>query len=77
MTTRQLAAFEVLSSRVTEMGEPFRAAFDPETLRAKVKALGFGSVHDMGSEELNAAYFSGRSDGLQVGGAGRILTAHA
>src|SRR5262245_33026102 len=75
MTATQRAAFDVLASRVARAGEPFQAGLAPEWVRAQLERLGFRRVHDVGSEELNAAYFSGRSDGLQVGGAGRIVTA--
>jgi methyltransferase (TIGR00027 family) len=75
MTPIQLAAFEELSRRVARAGEPFRATFSSEGLEARLRALGFGTVRDLDGDALNAAYFSGRSDGLRVGGAGRILAA--
>jgi len=36
---------------------------------------GFRAVDDLGANEINARYFAGRSDGLQVGEAGRIAKA--
>jgi methyltransferase (TIGR00027 family) len=75
MTAVQRAAFEELSRRVARAGEPFRAAFSPEGMQARLRAMGFGTVRDLDGDALNAAYFSGRRDGLRVGGAGRILAA--
>ena len=47
-------------------GEPFLSAFEPTTLAARVKALGFAQVWDLGPEEANAHYFAGRTDGLCI-----------
>ena len=35
-------------------------------LVARVKALGFAEVWDVGPEEANARYFAGRTDGLRA-----------
>ncbi len=75
MEARQRAGFEALAARVAAAGEPFRSHFEPSTLVAEMLVMGFRTVRDLGPDELNAAYLSNRTDGLQVGGAGRILTA--
>ena len=72
---RQRAGFEALAARVASAGEPFRSHFEPTTLVAEISGMGFRTVRDLGPEELNATFFSNRTDGLQVGSAGRILTA--
>ena len=73
--TRQRSAFEALAARVAAAGEPFRSAFDPESLVTAVRTVGFHEVHDLGPGELNAKFFSNRTDGLRVGSAGHILQA--
>jgi methyltransferase (TIGR00027 family) len=72
---RQCAGFEALAARVAAAGEPFRAHFEPSTLVADVSGMGFRRVRDFGPNELNATFFSDRTDGLHVGSGGRILTA--
>ena len=71
----QRVGFEALAARVAAAGEPFRGYFEPRALAGAIQDMGYGSVRDMGPDELNANFFSNRADGLQVGGAGHILTA--
>lgn len=71
----QRAAFEALAARVAAADEPFRGYFEPQALVAAMCAMGFHGIHDLGPDELNAAFFSHRADGLRVGSAGHILTA--
>jgi methyltransferase (TIGR00027 family) len=69
-------AHDAFARRVAAAGEPFRSYFEPRELRARLEALGFNSIDDLGSSELNARYFQARSDGLEVGGTlGRLLRA--
>jgi methyltransferase (TIGR00027 family) len=69
-------ALDALSRRVTAAGEPFLTHLDPGSLRAQLAALGFSSVVDLGADEINARYFSGRADDLRVGGdIGRLMSA--
>lgn len=56
-------------------GEPWRTTFDPESLSARLRALGFPRCEDVGAEALNERYFAGRTDGLRVGGLARIMWA--
>jgi len=72
---RQRAGFEALASRVAAAGEPFRSCFEPTALVAEISGMGFRTVLDLGPKELNATLLSNRSDGLQVGSSGRIVTA--
>jgi methyltransferase (TIGR00027 family) len=71
----QQQSFDALSARVARAGEPFRLLFNPETLLEELTLLRFGRVEDLGSEEINARYFSGRADGLSVSGGAHLLSA--
>ncbi len=62
--SRQMRA--VLKERVAAQGEPTLSLFEPTSLAARVKALGFAQVWDFGPEAANAHYFAGRADGLRV-----------
>jgi methyltransferase (TIGR00027 family) len=62
---------------VAAAGEPWKTFFEPATLAAELAALGFRELEDLGSEELNARFFRGRSDRLRVGGLGRVMCAHS
>jgi methyltransferase (TIGR00027 family) len=75
LAPRSRAALEALAARVAAAGEPFRSFFDPGRLAGELRAMGYREAHDTAPEELNARYFAHRSDGLRVGGAGRIMTA--
>ncbi len=69
-------AYERLARRVARAGEPFRLLLDPKQLTAQMQGLGFTHFEDLGSEELNALYFAGRTDNLRVlGRVGRIMSA--
>jgi methyltransferase (TIGR00027 family) len=67
-------AHDSLASRVEKAGEPFRLFFTPADIAAEF--LRFHSLEDLGSQEVNARYFSGRTDQLAVRGtAGRLFSA--
>lgn len=69
-------AFDALAARVAASGEPFQTFFDPAELETELRRIGFASFEDLETEEINARYFSGRSDGLRVaGGLGRLMKA--
>ena len=72
-------AFDRLAERVAKAGEPFRLFFKPEQLEGEFRRAGFHRFEDRGSEQLNALYFAGRTDGLKLPsqGMGRIATAWA
>jgi methyltransferase (TIGR00027 family) len=67
-------AYDSLAARVQLVGEPFQLFFTPSKIAFELEA--FRTVEDLGSDEINARYFSGRSDSLKVlGSAGRLLSA--
>ncbi|MGO9136589.1 MAG: class I SAM-dependent methyltransferase [Syntrophales bacterium] len=75
LNIEQRSAFDDLSKRVAKAGEPWRTFFDPSTLAAELKAFGFGEAMDLGPDEINARYFTGRTDTLNVRGFGHIMKA--
>ncbi|MBB6144828.1 methyltransferase (TIGR00027 family) [Silvibacterium bohemicum] len=67
-------ARDSLAARVQLANEPFQLFFTPEHIREELSE--FRSVEDIGSDQINALYFAGRSDQLGVRGAsGRMLCA--
>ena len=67
-------AHDSLASRVEKAGEPFRLFFTPAEIAAEFSR--FHSLEDLGAAEINARYFSGRTDQLAVRGtAGRLFSA--
>ena len=72
----QRIALDALAWHVARAGEPFQLFFDPQELAAKLRALGFHHLEDLGIEEINARYFRDRSDNFRVrGGLGRLMGA--
>jgi methyltransferase (TIGR00027 family) len=69
-------AVYALSRRVAAAGEPFQLFFRPAQLADELKDLGFQRTEILGGEEINARYFTDRTDGLRIrGGAGRLMGA--
>jgi methyltransferase (TIGR00027 family) len=67
-------AHDSLAARVEGAGEPFQLFFTPAGIAAELTS--FRDIEDIGAAEINARYFKGRSDRLEVRGtAGRLLTA--
>jgi hypothetical protein len=67
-------AHDSLAARVQLAGEPFQLFFTPSEIAVELSA--FRSLEDLGSTEINARYFTGRTDNLKaVGSAGRLLSA--
>ena len=67
-------AHDSLASRVEKAGEPFQLFFTPPEIAAELSL--FHSIEDLGAAEINARYFSGRSDDLRMRGTGaRFLSA--
>ena len=75
LTLTQRIVFEMMAASVRKVGEPWITFLDPTGLSRDMRAMGFGELDDLGGEELNRRYFSGRTDGLRVGGMGRIMAA--
>ena len=72
----QRIAFDRLSRRVEAAGEPFRLFFMPSQVAEILRGLGFRNIADLSADDVNARYFSDRSDGLRVGGGlARLLSA--
>jgi methyltransferase (TIGR00027 family) len=69
-------ALDAMMLRVAAAGEPFRTFFDPAALAARLRGIGFSSVEDMDTDELNKRYFKDRADNLRVAGRlGRLMSA--
>jgi len=76
LSVRERMTLKVLTHRVGAAGEPFRLFFEPQQLAGQLVSMGFGHLEDLGREEINARYFAGRSDALQVtNGIGRLVSA--
>jgi len=71
----QRLARESLAQRVNLVDEPFQTCLDPSWLKSSLRAMGFGTVEDVVSEDLNALYFRDRSDKLRVSGPSHIMNA--
>jgi methyltransferase (TIGR00027 family) len=68
------AAHEALAARVAEAGEAFRTHFETPALGARLTALGFGEIEDLGPAEIAARYFPGRASSAS-GGGGHVVRA--
>jgi methyltransferase (TIGR00027 family) len=67
-------ALDSLASRVEKAGEPFQLFFTPPEIAAELSR--FHGIEDLGAAEINARYFSRRSDQLEMrGSAARFLSA--
>ena len=63
-----------LASRVEKSGEPFQLFFTPPEIAFEFAR--FHSIEDLGSAEINARYFAGRTDQLKMRGtAARLFSA--
>ena len=62
-----------LAARVAAVGEPLRSFFEPATLAQKARSIGFSEVEDLDGAVLNARYFRGRADGLEVRGRAHVV----
>jgi methyltransferase (TIGR00027 family) len=69
-------ALDAVARRVARAGEPFRTFFAPAALGQRLEGMGFSSIEDLGSDEINARYFKDRPDRLRVmGRIGRLISA--
>jgi methyltransferase (TIGR00027 family) len=65
---------DALASRVGLTGEPFQLFFTPAEVARELAR--FTRMEDLGSAEINARYFNGRTDQLAVrGSGGRLVSA--
>jgi hypothetical protein len=69
-------ALDAVSRRVKKAGEPFKGFFAPADLIAKLRAMGYSHIEDLGSTEIDTRYFSDRTDKLRSGSQlGRLMSA--
>jgi methyltransferase (TIGR00027 family) len=72
MSEAGLAAREALSARVAAAGEPFIGALDPEALHARLGALGYVEIEDLGGVDLAARFLGPEiAAAAKAAGAGR------
>jgi methyltransferase (TIGR00027 family) len=57
---------------VRRLGEPVRSAMDAQSVSEDMGRLGFEVVRDLGPDQLDGLYFSGRLDDLRASDVGRI-----
>jgi methyltransferase (TIGR00027 family) len=58
------AEHEALAARVAAVGENFRSCFETDALRAKLAALGFRDIEDLGPAAIRRRWFAGRGGDL-------------
>ncbi len=69
-------ALDAVARKVKKAGEPFRGFFAPAVLAETLRGIGYTHIEDLGSQELDTRYFSGRADNLHPRGQlGRLLSA--
>ncbi|HEX7589125.1 MAG TPA: class I SAM-dependent methyltransferase, partial [Anaerolineae bacterium] len=57
---------ERVQAIVRTAGEPMKTGFDPSTLRSELAAAGLELIEDLGPDEIQARYFSARTDGYHA-----------
>jgi methyltransferase (TIGR00027 family) len=67
------AMHEALTARVAGLGEQLRNHFDSNALHARLSALGFRDVEDLGWPEIVTRFFPGRA--ISSGGGAHVLRA--
>jgi methyltransferase (TIGR00027 family) len=58
----------IIARRVAKAGEPFINFFTPQRMSSRLEAAGLHRIEDLGSTEMNARYFHGRTDRLEIKG---------
>jgi methyltransferase (TIGR00027 family) len=71
---KHAAAQEALAARVASVGEAFRSYFETDALHAKLMALGFREIEDLGPALIRERYFANRGGSLPDRG-GHIVRA--
>jgi len=61
-------ACEALAARVASLGEAFQCYFETDLLRARLAALGFCEVEDLGPALIRERYFANRGSSRDRGG---------
>lgn len=67
--------FNLLAYRLAFAGEPWKSFFEPGSLIANLKTIGFTQIEDNGPKEINSRFFSNRADKIMVGGFGHLMKA--
>jgi methyltransferase (TIGR00027 family) len=62
MPASQAAAYRRRAARVEALGEPWRTQLEPSALHARLAALGFGEIEDLGPAEIDVLYFGAPAD---------------
>jgi methyltransferase (TIGR00027 family) len=68
------SAQEALAARVASLGETFKSHFETDVLHARLTALGFGEIEDLGPALIRERYFAGRGGSVPDRG-GHIVRA--
>jgi O-methyltransferase involved in polyketide biosynthesis len=68
------SSHETRAAQVAELGEAWLTFFDADELRAKLMAIGFTDVEDLGPPQIAARYFPNRAIHLPDKG-GHVLRA--
>lgn len=66
LSPRRRLARAALAARVAAVGEPFQLYFRAVQLENELKSAGFDRIEQIDSDEMNARYFTGRSDGFAL-----------
>jgi methyltransferase (TIGR00027 family) len=64
-----------LQKRLAAIGEPWKTLLQPAEARDLLTAAGFSSIEDLNAPAIDARYFAGRTDGLQVSRAAHLVRA--
>jgi O-methyltransferase involved in polyketide biosynthesis len=70
------AVQEQLAARVASVGEAFKCYFETDALHAKLMALGFSEIEDLGPALIRQRYFANRGGSLRDRG-GHVVRATA
>ena len=73
--TRDRQVLKVLSARAAASGAPWLTSFDPLTLAARLKTLGFSEAVDFGPDQARTHYFADRTDGLSTPSLSHLMKA--
>jgi methyltransferase (TIGR00027 family) len=65
----------LIEALTADRGEPGGHYFEPATLEARLKRLGFSQVWHFGANEVDAHYLAQRTDGLQAGTSHQLIRA--
>jgi O-methyltransferase involved in polyketide biosynthesis len=67
--------FHLVARRVAKLGEPWKTWYEPDTLAAELRTMGFTQIEELDGLGLNERYFGGREQRLGGASVGRVITA--